>query len=207
MMHNKTAFYTSALIPLALGSLFWAAEFFAWESAWEFSRPAIAEGEWWRLLTGNLVHISWAHLFFDYAGFVVIWYLFQRQVTFWQWLWVLGISAMAVGLGLWWFNVQLLYYLGISGVLHGMFVFGALTTLRKDKIFAITALFLITLKLLWEQLKGTLSNPEMVGAPIVVDAHLYGALGGLLAWLLLAFFKQCFAITAKKSVANAPASH
>jgi rhomboid family GlyGly-CTERM serine protease len=194
----KTAFYVSAFIPLAFGCLFWGAEFFAWESAWEFDRFAIAQGEWWRLFTANLVHISWAHLFFDYAGFVVIWYLFQRQTTFWQWLWVISISAWAVGLGLWWFNVQLLYYLGISGVLHGMFVFGAMRTMRKDKIFAAFALFLIITKLLWEQTQGTLSNPEMVGAPVIVDAHLYGALGGLAAWIMLMLSAQLLRITGQK---------
>lgn len=191
-MQNKSTFYASALIPVVFGGLFWAAEFFSWESAWEFSRSAIAQGDWWRLLTGNLVHISWAHLFFDYAGFVVIWYLFQRQVTFWQWLWLLAVSAGSVGLGLWLWQPQLAYYLGISGVLHGMFAFAATLTWRQDKLFAGVALALLALKILWEQTRGTLSNPEMVGAPIVVDAHLYGALGGLLAWGLLMFFNYIF---------------
>ena len=35
-----------------------------------YSRTALADGEWWRQLTGHLVHFSWSHLPADIGGFL-----------------------------------------------------------------------------------------------------------------------------------------
>ena len=39
---------------------------------WAFFVAAIAGGEWWRLLTGNLVHLGWWHLFLNEMGLLVL---------------------------------------------------------------------------------------------------------------------------------------
>jgi len=48
---------------------------------------------------------------------------------------------------------------------------------------ALLLLVALVLKLAWEQLHG--ASLLVASFPVVVDAHLYGAIGGLLAWRLL----------------------
>ncbi|WP_322626537.1 rhomboid family intramembrane serine protease, partial [Vibrio sp. OPT24] len=38
---------------------------------------AIAEGQWWRILTGNFSHTNYSHLLMNLAGLWIISYLFQ----------------------------------------------------------------------------------------------------------------------------------
>lgn len=67
-----------------------------------FSRDDIANGQWWRLLTGNLVHLGYPHLFLNLAGLAVISLLLAPAMSAFQWS-VTGLFSMAgVGLGLWW---------------------------------------------------------------------------------------------------------
>jgi hypothetical protein len=70
----------------------------------------------------------------------------------------------------------------MSGALHGLFVVGAALMLRSDKErgFAWLLLAGLVLKIGWEQSGGVSPSSDWIGGAIVVDAHLYGAAGGLL---------------------------
>ena len=74
------------------------------------------------------------------------------------------------------------WYVGLSGVLHGLVAAGALALLlRREALGAVLALGLCA-KLGYEQLAGPVPfTAESVGGPVVVAAHLYGAAGGFLA--------------------------
>src|SRR3954447_25325534 len=37
-----------------------------------YDRAAITAGQWWRLLTGNFVHLGWYHWFLNELGLVVL---------------------------------------------------------------------------------------------------------------------------------------
>jgi hypothetical protein len=72
----------------------------------------------------------------------------------------------------------------MSGVLHGALAAGAVSWWRHESKPRALALIAILLgKLTWEQWHGAL--PFSGDMPVVVEAHLYGALGGALAaaWL------------------------
>jgi hypothetical protein len=82
------------------------------------------------------------------------------------------------------FNPSLSWYVGLSGILHGIWVGGALANVRCAQKSAYLLLLLVALKLLWEQLAGPLPVSEKnLVANIIVDAHLYGGLAGLLTGL------------------------
>ena len=52
-------------------------------------------------------------------------------------------------------------------------------------------LALVMAKLLFEQLIGPLPGSETTsGGPVVIDAHLYGAVGGVIAVLILAGLRR-----------------
>ena len=71
-------------------------------------------------------------------------------------------------------------YVGLSGVLHGLFVSGCLMDIRNGHRDALLLFILISAKLAWEQVSGPLPGSESTaGGHVVVDAHLYGALSGV----------------------------
>lgn len=151
-----------------------------------YETARIHEGEIWRLLSGNLVHLGWGHLLLNLLGLGLIWGLFWGCFSPLAWSAVSLISALAVGLGLFWFAPQLEWYVGLSGMLHGLFVAGAVGGIRRgDRREAILLVALVG-KLLWEQAYGALpGSADVAGGPVIVDAHLYGAIGGALAALIL----------------------
>jgi membrane associated rhomboid family serine protease len=86
-------------------------------------------------------------------------------------------AAIDAGLVLW--DSTLRWYVGSSGALHGVMAAGALAHLRRRERDAwLLAAFLVG-KLAWEQGVGAL--PLSGSDPVVVDAHLFGAVGGLAA--------------------------
>lgn len=153
--------------------------------ALRYQAAEIKDGEVWRLLSGNLVHLGWAHTLMNLFGLGLIWGLFWNTFSQIPWLIIALTSALAVSLGLLAFNPQLVWYVGLSGVLHGLFVAGAVGGIRRGDRREAILLVAIVGKLIWEQAYGALpGSAEMAGGPVVVDAHLYGAAGGALAALL-----------------------
>ena len=76
----------------------------------------------------------------------------------------------------------------MSGLLNGLLAAGLLPRLRLGKINVETGVLalLLVAKISWEQFGGALPGSESTsGGPVIVDAHLYGALGGVLAALIL----------------------
>jgi rhomboid family GlyGly-CTERM serine protease len=144
-----------------------------------YERSAIAAGEWWRLVTAHFVHLGLEHAVLNALGLVLMWALFARDYSARAWLAILGMSIAAIDLGLWISGSTLGWYVGSSGVLHGVLAAGTLAHLRRRDLDGwILAVFLVA-KLSYEQISGSLPFTDQ--APVVVDAHLYGAAGGLLA--------------------------
>lgn len=156
-----------------------------------YHRDAIATGELWRLITAHLIHLNWAHLIGNLLGLAVTWLLIGKNLATPAALLVLLGAAVGCDLGLWLFHPELLWYVGLSGVLHGLLLAGALALARREKLVGFGIAALVVFKLLWEQLSGPLPGSEaMIENPVVVDAHLYGAAGGLTVMLLMQLLKK-----------------
>ena len=91
-----------------------------------YERIAIGEGEWWRLLTGNLIHLGWGHLGLNVAGLLAIGWLFAEDYAIKDWGWILVTGGLATSIGLYLFNPEIAWCVGLSGVLHGLFAAGAI---------------------------------------------------------------------------------
>lgn len=148
-------------------------------SGMRYERSAVLDGEWWRLFTAHLVHGSVQHLLLNIAGLAVMAGLFRGIHPTWCWLAAGLASACFVGLGLLRLNPEVDWYLGLSGVLHGLLVVGGMGLAtdagRRWTGFAILALTAV--KLGWEQMQGAMQWAGSLA--VIVDAHLYGAIGGL----------------------------
>lgn len=143
-----------------------------------YERAGLAGGQLWRLLTGHLVHLDLEHAVLNSLGLVLMWALFARDYKPQQWLLILLGAVAAIDAGLWLRDSTVQWYVGSSGALHGVMAAGTLAHLRRRDLDGwLLAAFMIV-KLAYEQSSGALPFSEG-GINVVVDAHLYGALGGL----------------------------
>jgi rhomboid family GlyGly-CTERM serine protease len=157
------------------------------EHALRYERAAFATHEWWRLLTGHLVHADAAHLGWNLLGLLLVWWLFAHQYPARGWLAILFASTAAIDLGFLAWMPGLQWYVGFSGVLHGMMAAGLLAWLirSRDPLTALVAALFVA-KLVWEHRFGPLPfTARSIELPVVHEAHTFGALGGLLAAALL----------------------
>lgn len=148
-----------------------------------YERDALLDGQLWRGLTGHLVHFSRAHLGLNLAVGAFVVFVFRRHVGWGAPLLVaLGTSA-----GLFLFALRVKWYGGLSGVLHGLIVFGALAAWRRDRRPVwLVAVMLVIAKLVVEAIRQTPGGvAELIGVPVVPQAHVYGAISGALAFALL----------------------
>jgi len=154
--------------------------------AWRFDRTLIAGGEIWLLFSGHFVHLNWTHWALNMAGLALVAFFFSAYASLRQWLWVLFCAALISGLGIYWRDPDLQTYVGLSGVLHGLFIFGAVREIRHYPASGYVLLALLLGKLAWEANYGPLPGSEaLTRGRVATDAHLYGALGGGLAAALL----------------------
>jgi rhomboid family GlyGly-CTERM serine protease len=155
----------------------------------QYERAGVLDGEYWRLISGHFVHGTTQHFLLNLAGLGFVALLFARDYSVRAWLLVLVFSIVVIDLGFVFYEPHLGWYVGFSGVLHGALAAGAVAWWRSESSLLALALSLILVgKLAWEQWQGAL--PLSGDLPVVVDAHLYGAIGGALAASILWVFRQ-----------------
>ncbi|MCQ9085023.1 rhombosortase [Vibrio harveyi] len=136
----------------------------------------IRHGEWWRIVTGNLTHTNFAHLGMNLAGLWIIGFIFRPTVR--NFLIVFIILCAFVGAMNLFTNMSV--YVGLSGVLHGLFGFWALSEVFDGRRSSMLLVGGLITKIAWEQFYGpSTSTAAMIGARVAVDVHLFGAIGGL----------------------------
>jgi rhomboid family GlyGly-CTERM serine protease len=154
---------------------------------WGYERQAIEDGQIWRLLTGQLVHLNTVHLALNLLGLAGVMAVWGRElaqpcallVTY------LG-SACVVGIGLWFLEPKLAWYAGASGALHGLFAAGIVLATSVDRTLRAAAALGLLLKLVLETHVET-GTAGLIGAPVIHVAHQLGAFGGVVSALLWLF--------------------
>ena len=141
-----------------------------------YERNALAQGQWWRLLSAHLVHLDLRHALLNAVGLALVWALFVRDYSMKAWLAIVLGAMAAIDAGLWLADSTVQWYVGSSGVLHGAMAAGAMAHVRNGERDGWLLVALLAGKLLYEQAFGAL--PFSGHDPVVVDAHLYGVLGG-----------------------------
>lgn len=149
-------------------------------AALRYDRAAIMAGEWWRLLSGHLVQGNLAHWALNMLGLVLILIIFPERISWRGFGAPMLLLALAIGGGLFFLNPEIAWYVGLSGLLHGLFAAYASRELLAGSLTYALALALLAAKIAYEQVIGPLADARiMAGLPVVVDAHFYGAAGGL----------------------------
>ncbi len=158
-----------------------------------YNRDAITKGDYWRLITGHFIHLNNMHLLLNMLGVGMVLMLFDHLLAIWQWIVVLLASALIISLLIYLNLPQVQAYVGLSGVIHTLYVLGTLQLLNqpKERNFAIILMLMVTLKLLTENVgQGISFTADMIGGRVLYQAHLYGALTGLFLGAIVVVLKH-----------------
>lgn len=158
-------------------------------SALRYDSVAIGNGQWWRLLSANFVHLGWWHLFLNELGLLVLVLLCPERLSWAVWARRALLLGLGMCLGLYFFVPEIRWYVGMSGLLHGLFVLGlGRQVMQKDLIAAGCLAYLIG-KIGWEMFAGVpVSDEVAIGGTVLVESHLYGALSALVYGLVFGAF-------------------
>ena len=178
--------------------MFWLAE--AQSPLLRYQRDALQAGEWWRLWSGHWVHLGSSHLLLNLLGLGLIWALVGRAMSVWAWLLFVSMLAPAISLSLYSWLPSLQWYVGLSGMLHGLLLIGALLLWWRGQAEAILLLLLLLAKLAWELWQGNeQAMDDLIGARVISEAHLYGAAcAAIYAAVMFAWQRCCCRINGKK---------
>ena len=151
-----------------------------------YTRSDVAAGELWRLVTNHFVHLGWSHMWINLAGLALVAWLVGHVFDWLRWLAVAGIVALTIATGFWFLYPELDWYVGLSGLEHGLLVGGLYSGIRARDKESIILLCFVLAKLAWEQISGgPLPGSEATsGGSVIVNAHLYGTIGGAMAGAL-----------------------
>jgi rhomboid family GlyGly-CTERM serine protease len=153
--------------------------------------------QWWRFLSGHFVHANWVHYGLNMTGLILCVALTETGWKLSQWLWRILLLALGISLSFWVLQPQIGWYVGFSGILFGLYVLCSISVWPQQKIMSSILLSVIALKLtldLWSSVKIT--SDELIGIPVLVEAHLYGVVTALIIEMvqlsikLLPFTKQ-----------------
>ena len=165
-----------------------------------YQRELILDGQWWRLVTGNLLHTNLWHLLMNLAGMWVIVALHEQHYRLKALSLLLVCLCLLQGLGLLIFYPALIGYVGLSGVLHGLFAYGAVFDIRDGYKSGYLLLLGIIAKVAYEQYFGaSVEVTALIDARVATEAHLIGMLTGMSCALIVIASKAIFAtrVTAK----------
>jgi rhomboid family GlyGly-CTERM serine protease len=151
-------------------------------AALRYDRGALRAGQLWRLVSAHVVHLDLRHTLLNALGLVLMWALFIRDYRPRQWFLILIAATAAIDAGLWFRDTDVIWYVGASGVLHGVMAAGILAQLRRGERSGMILAVFLAVKLGYEQFAGALPFAGSA-VVVVVNAHLYGVLGGLAAAL------------------------
>lgn len=170
-------------VPLAVGLACGLAAFLpdSGRSLLGYERALVLGGQWWRLVTAHLAHLSGGHALMNLLALGLVTWLFADGLDSRGWAAAMLVSGLAIGLGLLWAYPDVGWYVGLSGVLHGLVVVGGLNWLRRgDRTAGLVLLAALGGKLVYEAVVGPLpGSASAAGGPVLVEAHQLGAMGGV----------------------------
>ena len=151
-----------------------------------YQRSLANKGEIWRALSGHFFHTNGYHFLLNGAAVIMLWVLHGHFYTIKSYTFVFLISAIICSVGIHWFSLNIDQYVGLSGVLHGLFIWGAIEDIKAKERTGYLLLLGILLKIAHEQFYGASEEvASLIGANVAINAHLWGAIGGVIAMFIL----------------------
>lgn len=142
-----------------------------------YDRAAVDGGQLWRLLSAHWVHVGWMHWMFNSLGLVICVSLTTPGWSIRRWALQTLIMGIGISILLVLYNPDLRDYAGHSGILYGLYILGGVSLFRADRLIAVLVIAAIAVKILMEQFQFyDFNTGSLIGARVIVDAHLYGVM-------------------------------
>ncbi|CAM3650254.1 hypothetical protein VA7868_04184 [Vibrio aerogenes CECT 7868] len=94
------------------------------------------------------------------------------------------ICSLSIGIGLFWTDI--IRYVGLSGVLHGLFAGYALQEILAGRRSSWLLLAGVAGKVGWEQCFGApATTAALIQAPVAIQAHLAGFISGVVTVIII----------------------
>jgi rhomboid family GlyGly-CTERM serine protease len=155
-----------------------------------FAPSSVADGEWWRIITHALVHVSWYHLLLDGGAFWLLYTGLDHRGSAGR----LAVAGLCAGMSLAAvvaFEPQLdrLGLCGLSGSAHGLMAISGLEMMRKKGrlLLGLVSFWAVVAKSVWETITGQVMFEFMhmgLCGTALAAGHLGGVAGGIAAYLL-----------------------
>jgi rhomboid family GlyGly-CTERM serine protease len=158
-----------------------------------FQPEAVGQGQWWRILTHPLVHVTWYHLLLDGSAFLILYQSLLETSILRRLAYVLAAAggslvaawtSPAAGNGL----------CGLSGIAHGLMAVSALEITATqppgspERRVGLASFILVVAKAAFEALTGRMFfaflDFGLLGSPVAVS-HAGGIVGALIAFSIL----------------------
>ncbi len=151
----------------------------------QFDRAALEQGQWWRLLTAHLLHTNRWHLLMNLAALAVIFLMHVPHYNMRRLGYLLVAGFGLIGVAIWLWSPAISYYVGLSGWLHALLVWGACQDIQRQWSSGWLILAGVAAKIGWEQWQGASQQLiTLIEADVATDAHLYGVVTGFALYLL-----------------------
>lgn len=158
---------------------------------WIFLPEAVELGQWWRIFTYPLVHLSWYHLLLDAGGFLLLYTCLEEKRIPAKASYLIGASAGSLLLSIAMEpSISLQGLSGLSGIAHGLMAITALEMLRHraQLTWGVISLFVVAAKSAYELWSGQVlfefMHMGLCGQPMATS-HAGGVMGGLLSFLMV----------------------
>ena len=164
--------------------------------ALRYDRAAVEAGEWWRLLSANFVHLGWWHLFLNALSLVLLVMLCPERLSAMEWLRRILVLSLGMSLGLHWFVPTLGSYVGLSGMIYGLFLLGLGRQAAMRDGIAIASLVFLAGRILWELTIGAPESEQaLIGGGVVAESHLSGVVAAMLYGWATGVFRPHHSLT------------
>ena len=146
------------------------------------------QGEFWRLISGHFVYVSWLHWSVNSFGVFSFWLFFHESQQPKTWLPALAFILVIINAGLMELSVNLVWYAGFSGILGGLLAYGAITSFLKNPVFSVGLLLILSVYVFIQLNSGELVDGGLESVRTSSYAHAIGLIAGVFYGLLAITF-------------------
>ena len=176
------AFLISTLLYVWYG---FVSEVSIFDSSLAFARQQAVTGSWWQWLSAHFVHSNFVHYLVNMIGLGLLWMLHGEYASAKSFVVNFVIIALGISVGIYLFSPSLGWYVGMSGVLHGLFAWGVVIDIYRKRKTGYLLMIGLVIKLIDEQFFSTSHfMADLIEVGVAIDAHLYGAIVGLVLGII-----------------------
>ncbi|MEH6452333.1 MAG: rhombosortase [Psychromonas sp.] len=149
-----------------------------------YYHTGIAQGELWRVISASFCHTNLNHLLMNLTGLVVTLALFIDTFKKVSIIPLLIFCSIFISVCLFFLEKDVIWYVGLSGVLHGLFAYGIANDIKNKSLWGFILGAGIIIKIIYEQTYGAQqSTINLIEANVLVNAHAYGVIAGTTFYL------------------------